>query len=116
MSKTNKTSLYKGIPVIRLEKSKKDSESLSAAINRNIERYQHICKADMPELSMEELTIIGSCMVGTFIDPLMVEYMHQEIEDYDDLVQKPVYYPELVEKISNMSIGQRYAVLEALKL
>ena len=55
MSKTNKTSLYKGEPVIRLEKSKKDSESLSGAINRNIDRYQHICKADNPHLNDEDL-------------------------------------------------------------
>lgn len=114
MSKNKKTSLYKAEPILRLEQSMKTSDTLSGKINKTVDRYQHIIRSDMPELTDNEINIIGNCLSGTFIDPLTVEYLDQDIGDYDDLANENINYPELVEKIKKMTIGQRYAVLEKL--
>ncbi|MDO8846579.1 hypothetical protein [Methylicorpusculum sp.] len=51
-------------------------------------------------------------------DPLMVDYLHDEIADMTDDLNPGVRLPEyvaLAEKVAKMSTGEKYAILEKIK-
>lgn len=110
--------IYKSAPVEAILKTRPD-RSASGRISQVCERYRHIINADMPEVTDNELTMLANALFGTFIDPLTVDYLWQEIADErdDSDPEKPIpEYLELAEKIKSMSIAQRYALIENIKM
>ena len=83
-------------------------KTLSGKISDIIARYDHIIRGDMPDFTDSEIIAISNVLSGTVIEPVTVEYLHDELTNAD--------LPDLAAKINQLSIGERYALIEKLGL
>lgn len=114
-TKRKQVSFYPNKEEVKLFLEKNNSDP-TVLMNGLICAVEHMMMADRPQLSDDERAIISNCLSGTFINISAVEYLEMEIHDYDDLSNGKIEYPDLVEKIKNMTIGQRYAMLYSMGL
>lgn len=114
--KSKAFTIYKS-PAIERVLETRPNDPVSGRLSQVCDRYRHIVLASMPELTDDELMMIGNALSGTFIDPLTVDNLWSDIEDErDDSSNKPMpEYKALAERIKNMSIAERYAIIEKLK-
>lgn len=109
--------IYKSPAIERVLETRPEA-SVSGRLSQVCERYRHIALASMPELTEDELQMIGNALSGTFIDSVTVDNLWADIEDERDDSEPDQPMPEyqaLAERIKNMSVAERYAIIEKLK-
>lgn len=116
--KSKSFTIYKS-PAIERVLEARPNDPVSGRLSQVCDRYRHICLSSMPDITDDELMMIGNALTGTFIDPLTVDNLHQDIADErddSDPTNPLPEYVELAEKVRNWTVAQKYAVLEALKI
>ena len=76
-----KSSVYFGPPLEALTADLKGSESVSGRINRAAERYMAILELHGIDLTSQERLILGSCLSGSWAEPLLIRHLADEVED-----------------------------------
>ncbi|MCD2453616.1 hypothetical protein GO003_024875 [Methylicorpusculum oleiharenae] len=62
--------------------------------------------------------MVTDVLSWSFIDTLMVDYLHDEIADMVDDMEpgkRIAEYVALAEKVKSLSTGEKYAILEKMK-
>ena len=81
-----------------------------------VRRYQHLIDVRLPSFTDHETWLVRNYLNGLIIDPMAVEFgLEQDIEEFDDLSEELVKYPELEKKIQKLSLNQRYALINRLE-
>lgn len=78
---SKKSSVYFGPPLEALTSNLTDGDSVSGRINRAAERYLEVLKRHGLKLTEEERAILGNCLSGSLVDPLLIRHLADEVED-----------------------------------
>lgn len=109
---SRKSSVYFGPPLEALTSSLSDEDSVSGRINRAAERYLEIVKRHDLKLTEEERLILGNCLSGSWVDPLLIRHLADEVADseYADTKDAKV----LIKKLQNANFADLVAEVERL--
>lgn len=104
-------SIYLSPPLEKVADQLREGHSLSARLAEIAERYALVCE-EPPELSDQERHLLGNTLSGSVVDPMLIKYLHDEIEDSD--AGTPEECRELAHKVRHLSYAQRIALIEKL--
>jgi hypothetical protein len=76
-------SIHFGIPLQELANSLKPGQSLSGRLNTMAERYADIVKQHGIELTEAETQVLGDCCSGTWMEPLLIRHLADEVRASD---------------------------------
>jgi len=106
-----RVSIYLTPPVQRVIEQLPEDQSLTHRLAVMSERYELIC-GQTPPLSPDEHAILAQTLSGTFIDPLLIQHLDQEIADSDE--GDPAAIAQFAERVTHMSYADRVAMIESL--
>lgn len=104
-----KTSVYFGPPLVDLTAN---AASVSGRINTAAERYLEILRRHGVDLTEEETLILGSCLSGSFVEPLLIRHLADEVAD-SEFADQPAA-KTLIKKLSGASFADLVATVERL--
>lgn len=109
---SKKTSVYFGPPLLDLTGNLTAEDSVSGRINRCAERYRAILNRHGIDLDAEESVILGNCLSGGWVEPLLIRHLDTEIEEseYADSAAAK----RLISKLRSASFADRVATVERL--
>ena len=76
-----KSTVYFGPPLEALTANLSGSTSASGRINRCADRYQAVIQRHGLTLTEEETHILGNCLSGSVVEPLLIRHLADEVED-----------------------------------
>lgn len=106
-----RVSIYLTPPVQRVIDRLPESQSLTQRLAVMSERYELIC-GQTPPLTPDEHAVLAQTLSGTFIDPLLIQHLDQEIADSDE--GDPGAIAQFAERVAHMSYADRVALIESL--
>ena len=107
-----KKSIYCGQPLMGVVRTLKKGQSLSGRLNQMAERYLAICREHGVDLTDEEATILGNCLSGTFVEPLLIRHLADEVEDSEWADEEAA--KSLIRKLRSASYADLVATVEKL--
>lgn len=114
-----RTSIYLSEPLQRVKSRIVKGESLSGRLAQICERYCLICN-EVPELTSEERDAISSTLSEFLIQPGFILQLDTELDRFftemDTFFSDDSGSEELVQKIRNMTVAERVALIESLDL
>ena len=114
MAKAKSKQVYMNEPLIALESAMKENGgSFSARLGEIVERYQMMLDLEtLPELSENELLILGEAICGSVIDRRKVRGLHLDV--LDTAIGAQAERDALSAKVEEMTAGQRIKLIEML--
>ncbi len=109
--KKKRPSIYLNPPLQAVADQLSDSQSLSARLGTIAERYALVCKA-APSLSPQERDLLANTLSGSFVEPLLIKHLDDEIEDSD--AGDASALRDLAARVREMSLAERVALVESL--
>ena len=112
MATQKRMSVYPSIPLMDLKNSSPDGQ-FSKRLSKHVERYQLLTKHGKG-IALTELdqTIIKTACSGSFVEPMFIRCLADEIRNMDEFDQ--VYLDELARKVDEASIESLLVTLEKL--
>lgn len=107
-----KSSVYFGLPLESLTSDLKGSESVSGRINRTAERYLEIVKRHGIGLTDAERTILGNFLSGSWVDPLLIRHLADEVRDSEAFKTRDPAALSLAAKLDGASFADLVATVE----
>lgn len=99
-------------PALRAElNARRDTVGVTGRLNQIWDRYALIC-AQAPTLTEQERHLLGNTLSGSFIEPLLIRHLDAELEDSD--AGDPSELRDLAERVREMSLAERVAMIESL--
>lgn len=107
-----KSSIYFGQPLEALTANVGENDSVSGRINRMADRYAAILKRHSIDLTDAEREILGNCLCGSFVEPLLIRHLADEVEDSDwaDMPEAK----SLCAKLRDASFADLVSIVESL--
>lgn len=112
--------IYMSEPLIRLaEETRGDSRrtsGFSRRLGEIVERYQIMLDIDaqkLPELTDDEMEIMGEIIMGSVIDARKIRGLH--LDPLDAATGTPEERKTLADKIEPLTAGQRLAIVEKVE-
>ena len=109
-----KSSVYFGPPLMALIEGLEDRDSVSGRINRAAERYLAILERHGLDLTDAERHVLGNCLSGSWVEPLLIRHLADEIADSEFWDAGDPAARSLVEKIRAASFADLVATVEKL--
>lgn len=109
---SRKTSLYVSAPIDAVLTNRHGDESLSGRIAKVCERYADICARNAAPLTDEERMILGNCLSGSVVEPLLIRHLADEVADSEFADSDPGR--ALVGKLRGYSVVQLTAIVESV--
>lgn len=106
-----KSSIYFGEVLAEHTTALAEFDSISGRINRTAERYVAICKQHGIDVTEAEAEHIKAALSGTFVEPLLIKYLADEIRDTSSAV---VDVGALAKKLEGASFADLVALVEQL--
>lgn len=107
-----KKTIYCGPPLMEVVRKMKEGQGISSRLNQVAERYLAILREHGVDLTDEEATILGNCLSGTFVDPLLIRHLADEVEDSDFADEEAA--KSLIRKLRSASYADLVATVERL--
>lgn len=99
-------------PALRAElNAKRDTIGVTGRLNQIWDRYALLC-AQAPKLTDEECYLLGNTLSGSYIEPLLIKHLDDEIEDSD--AGDASALRDLAARVREMSLAERVALIESL--
>lgn len=107
-----KSSVYFAGPLLAITENRPESESASGRLNAVAERYLEICKRHSITLTDEEKNILGNCLSGSLVEPLLIRHLADEVDDSEFADTQEA--KALVKKLKKYTFSELVAVVELL--
>ena len=112
-----KTSVYFGEPLMELTNgcdATSGPNSVSGRINRTAERYLAILQRHGLDLTEQERDVLKSCLSGSWVEPLLIRHLADEVEDSERFEEQDPAALTLVDKLRGASFADLVATVEKL--
>lgn len=109
---SKKSSVYFGPPLEALTSNLAGEQSVSGRINTAAERYLEILKRHGLALTEKESNILGNCLSGSWVEPLTIRHLADEVEDSEFADSKEA--KALISKLKAASFADLCAEVERL--
>ena len=107
-----KSSVYFAGPLLAVTETKPENETTSGRLNAVAERYLEICKRHTIALTGEEKNILGNCLSGSLVEPLLIRHLADEVEDSE--FSNTPEAKALVKKLKKCTFAELVAIVESL--
>jgi hypothetical protein len=111
---TTKKSIYIAPPLTKLLKNRPQSESLPGRVDQIFERYTSVLDGEAIELTDSETHILGNCLMGSLVSPLLIRHLVDELDDSEFADQPDDAFRSLREKLVVATDPQLVATVEQL--
>lgn len=99
-------------PKLRADlEARRGTEGVTGRLNQIFDRYQLIT-AKVPALTEQETVLLGNTLSGSYIEPLLIKHLDDELLDSD--AGTPDECQALADRIRNMTLAERVALIESL--
>lgn len=109
---SKKSSVYFAEPLLALTGNLGEGDSCSGRINRTAERYLEIVKRHDLGLTDAERLILGNCLSGSWVDPIVIRHLADEVADSEFADTKEA--KALIKKLQAANFADLVAEVERL--